>query len=342
MTLDRQYTWNLPFTLKTVEDCLKYIKDHYAEHQEESAMRITDFNIFHETMGPFTIKQNSDTVTISHDGDDAYIKWSDGNLTLQTDEGVNTATFVDIKGKGTGGGTVRVFDQDDAEYLSVWAAGQIGKLRMGGIAPGEIRIGGNTDYASFETDGEINLAGTARVWVCEDLEPNTVRLPGSNAPADDQKDNFAFHRYDRGTEESVFYHWHIPHDYATGDTNIRGHFEFLVENPPAVGDEAVVMGFEFKHLSPGDVFDFDAGTTSGTVTEVITDTEAAEIIHETALGTLATTGFLPGDTVLFRFYRDATNGADTYDNEAGPADNDVWVFNYHLEYLADKLGEASV
>ena len=55
MTLDRQYNWNLPFTLKTVEDCLQYIKDHYAEHQEESAMRIADFNTFRGTIAPFII-----------------------------------------------------------------------------------------------------------------------------------------------------------------------------------------------------------------------------------------------------------------------------------------------
>ena len=42
--------------------------------------------------------------------------------------------------------------------------------------------------------------------------------------------------------------------------------------------------------------------------------------------------------MLFRFFRDATNPADTYDNEAIPADNDVWVGMYHLEYLVDKIG----
>ena len=33
-----------------------------------------------------------------------------------------------------------------------------------------------------------------------------------------------------------------------------------------------------------------------------------------------------------------TAGEDTYDNGIGTA-NDVWVKNYHLEYLVDKLGE---
>jgi uncharacterized protein (DUF2249 family) len=97
MTLDRQYNWNLPFTLKTIEDCLQYIKDHYAEHQEESAMRITDFNIFHETMGPFTVKQNSDTITISHDGTHASIVTAAGSLHL----GGTSVNYVSIGHAGT-------------------------------------------------------------------------------------------------------------------------------------------------------------------------------------------------------------------------------------------------
>jgi len=172
MTLDRQYNWNLPFTLKTVEDCLQYIKDHYAEHQEESAMRVTDFNIFHETMGPFTIKQNSDTIVISHDGTNAYLKWLDGNFILMTDEGTNTNSTLDVRGKGTGVGQIIVLDEDEQEWLFLSCVNGVGIIRANGAAPTEVRIGGDTDYVSFEQDGEINLAGTARVirdlWIAAD------------------------------------------------------------------------------------------------------------------------------------------------------------------------------
>jgi len=200
--------------------------------------------------------------------------------------------------------------------------------------------GGTTNYAEFKNDGELVLHGTARAWTSFDVEPEAVKLPSVNPPAEDTKDAFSFLRFDRGTEESVYWKWTVPNDFATGDASVQGIFQFLVENPPSgTGDEAVVMGFEYKKISEGEVFDFDAGTSSGTITETITDGETAEIIHVTDKGTCTTTGWAPGDTILFRFYRDATNGSDTYDNEASAADNDVWVFDFEMFYLVDKLGE---
>jgi hypothetical protein len=206
-----------------------------------------------------------------------------------------------------------------------------------GLAVGD---GGTTNYANFAGDGELTLFGTARVMRCFHFEPSITRLPGANPPASDEIDNFEFHRYDRGTEESSYIHWEIPHNYAAAGT-VHLHFEFLVENPPVGDDEAVVMGVEYKKVSTGDVFDFTGGTASGTVTETIVDGETAYITHMTAEIALTTTGWEPMDVILFRFYRDATNVADTYDNEGAPAANDVWVYSYHLEWLSDKLGTAT-
>jgi len=199
--------------------------------------------------------------------------------------------------------------------------------------------GGN--YTEFETTGAIEYHGSARGWRCRVLKPQIVKIPAANGPAEDTIDGFSFHRYDRGNEESVYYVFSIPHNYAEGDVNVRGYFEFVVENPPAGGgnDEVVVMGFEYKKIADGDVFDFTAGTTTGTISETIAAGETAEILHQTVLGTCSTTGWKSGDQILFRFFRDATNVADTYDNEGVAANNDVWVNMYHLEYLSNKLGE---
>ena len=67
--------------------------------------------------GPLTITQNSDTLILSHDGSSAYVKWSDGDLTLMTDEGTNTDTHVSILGKGTGVGLLEVYDTDEDSYI---------------------------------------------------------------------------------------------------------------------------------------------------------------------------------------------------------------------------------
>jgi hypothetical protein len=170
-------------------------------------------------------------------------------------------------------------------------------------------------------------------WTCVDLDPALPRLPVANPPAADEIDNFRFHRYNRATVESVHMAWNIPEEYVGGAFNVRAYYSFVVENPPnGGGDEAVVMGFEHKRIAEGDVFDFTGGTTSATVTETLTDGETAYVTHFTTKSYFSTATWTHDDTILFRFYRDATNAADTYDNEAAPDDNDVWVYQYHLEY----------
>ena len=69
------------------------------------------------TFANLTLTQNSDTITIAHDGSNAYIKWSDGDLTLMTNEGTNTDTRVSILGKGTGVGLLEVYDTDEDSYI---------------------------------------------------------------------------------------------------------------------------------------------------------------------------------------------------------------------------------
>ena len=179
-----------------------------------------------------------------------------------------------------------------------------------------------------------------QAWKPFEVTPEVIKLPAANAPAEANKDGFAMLRFDRATEESVYWLWTVPTDFATGAGSVKGFFKFLVENPPSgTGNEAVVMGFEYKKISDGAVFDFDAGTSSGSITETITDGETAEIIHHTSEGTCTTTGWAADDTILFRFFRDATNPSDTYDNEASAPDNDVWLFEFCGFYLSNKLGE---
>lgn len=73
--------------------------------------------------GAFTLTQNSDTLALSHDGSSAYIKWSDGDLALMTDEGTDTNTYVSILGKGTGFGILEVYDTDEDSYVTLtWKA----------------------------------------------------------------------------------------------------------------------------------------------------------------------------------------------------------------------------
>ena len=182
------------------------------------------------------------------------------------------------------------------------------------------------------------ISGVTCRWYSRDLDVDAIRLPLSNSPAEDYIDEFLFHRYDRATEEHVKHNQVIPMNFVLGAYNIRGCFNFVVENPPVSpsADEAVVMGFELKFLKDGDVFDFTAGTASGTVTEVIAADETALIRHTTPLGYVPTSSVERRDSLLVRFYRDATNPDDTYDNETVAADNDAWVYSYNFQWLGEE------
>jgi len=200
--------------------------------------------------------------------------------------------------------------------------------------------GGVTNYVNISTLG-INLFGTAQKWICLDLKPENIGLPSSSPPLRDEYQGFSFHRFDRSTEEQVFFIVHLKSDYAGGSASIRGHFGLIVENPPSgTGDEAIVMGYEYKKITPSDsnIFDFSSGTTAGTVTIPIVDGDPARKWYASPIGYCNTTGWNKEDIILFRFFRDSTNPNDTYDNEAVASDNDAWVGIYHLEYLLDGVG----
>ena len=116
--------------------------------------------------------------------------------------------------------------------------------------------GGN--YTEFNSEGEIGLHGKARAWKSWDVRPFSVKLPGANPPAEDNVDSFPMLRFDRGTEESVYYLWEVPNDFATGTGSVKGRFEFIVFNPPTSGGtnvaENVRMGFEYKKISCDSLF----------------------------------------------------------------------------------------
>ena len=74
-----------------------------------------------------------DYAEISHDGTDAYFKTDDGELVFLTDEGTNTNSYLSVKGKGTGFGVVRAYD--NAEWATMYCAGGYAYFGASGSAP---------------------------------------------------------------------------------------------------------------------------------------------------------------------------------------------------------------
>ena len=75
-----------------------------------------------ETNQRFRLRQNSDFLAFYCSTSDSYIRPSDGNLILQTDEATNTATVVSIKPKGSSEVSELELYDTDAERLSLYTA----------------------------------------------------------------------------------------------------------------------------------------------------------------------------------------------------------------------------
>lgn len=73
-------------------------------------------------------------------GASPFIHQASGAITFMTDEGVNTNTYVNIKGKGSGYGILHVYGEDDEEYLQLYSVSRHGFMRTQGTVPGRIYI----------------------------------------------------------------------------------------------------------------------------------------------------------------------------------------------------------
>ena len=115
------------------------------------------------------------------------------------------------------------------------------------------------------------------------------------------------------------------------------HAEYFVDTAPASAAN-VTWGIEYKKLSIGDNFDFSSGTTTVIVNDALTTGTPAndKKIHSSDEIHMVTTGWEPMDVILIRFFRDADA------SEVGATDDfgsDARLFNYHLMYLSDKMGQ---
>lgn len=258
-----------------------------------------------------------------------------------TTRGTTTAK-VPLQSRTAGGLVTDAIIGPNGEF-SIPHAGDItmlaGKTLSGRVA--NFGDGGTTNYTEFKTDGELVLHGTAKVMKCLNIEPKWTKGHGASPPDETTEDNssyfFVTHDYDDTTEESVYYVFQTNHDYAISGL-IHIHFDFFVDTAPATA-KSVTFGVEYKKVVAGtDAFDFSSGTTTGYVSSSITTGTPAndKLIHQAGAVTLSTSGWNPNDIVFLRFFRDAT-GAGGTDDFVG----DVRVFNYHLEYVSDVIGEAT-
>ncbi len=199
---------------------------------------------------------------------------------------------------------------------------------------GNFRIGDiNTNYANFAPDGELTLAGTARVIRTTDIDISIPKRPTANPPAEGTEDGFPTLDFDDTQEESIYIEFHLPHDYAAAGT-VHLHFDFFVDTAP-VGAANAGWGVEYKKVSHGDNFTFAGASTVEAATVITTGTPGNDKkIHETGELSFTTAGWVVGDTLYSRLYRNVGVASDFT--------GDIRVIGeFHFEYLSDRLAEAT-
>ncbi len=111
----------------------------------------------------------SDQIGVYHNNTNAYLKWTDGNLNLMTDEGTDTNTIVDIRSKDS--------DSNQNTYLRIFG-GSGGYLRLGFLDSA-----GAVSYIDSYTDKGLYLntySGTviAAWFLAGEGETNELKLYG--------------------------------------------------------------------------------------------------------------------------------------------------------------------
>lgn len=196
----------------------------------------------------------------------------------------------------------------------------------------KIRIGDANGYVDIDATGFL-LGGDAVTQDDVRIALETARPGASNPPGYAKVlDNgaastgvFAFH-FDKTSEEEVFFAVQFPHT-RVAESDVNCHVHWMPTDATA-GD--VVWGLEYTWAPINGVF----GTTT-----IVTGTDAAAgVAYTHQLGPIATitgTGQTASSMMMCRFFRDASNVADTYDADAIAIEVDFHV-------AIDKLGEVVV
>jgi len=189
------------------------------------------------------------------------------------------------------------------------------------------------NYVKIDSSGNMSLSGDATVWDDLRFPIVSLKLGGVNDPnfvkvLDDGLGSTGLYAYafDKTAEEEVFFAVQFPHKRKSG-SNVRPHVHWM---PTGTDTGDVVWGLEYSWANINAAF---GNSTIITVTQTASGTVNT---HQMALMDAITgTGKTSSSMMLCRVFRDATNVADTYDEDAALIEVD-----FHIEI--DKMGDQSL
>ncbi len=234
---------------------------------------------------------------------------------------------------GNNSTAVRTFDGDISEVMvfdRILSAIEVQRLYKATSASPtfqSLTVGDGTNQATFASDGELTLAGTARVLQHVTI-PVSNAVGGGSAPTEAVVGNFAVLQFTNTSVKTAYVIFHIPIDWAVG-TDMLLHVHWAPVTG-AAGD--VVWDIDYKAVASEANEVISGAGTNLTVTDS-TQSLQDELL-ESADMTISGAALASEDTLGICISRDTTDGADTY----GAAASLVLL---EIKYIADKLGEAT-
>lgn len=292
-----------------------------------SADEIADLYVSNSGNLVFDLTAGSDTGQFDFKSENAdygiIIRESDGTGTAAFANVVvvdATADYLNIVMKAAGSTAGLVLTEDEAVGVKTLTPDTtlqvVGTAGFGDDAGNE---------ALFAADGELTLAGTARVKKAIDMSAASFEV-GNTAPSSADVGNYAVWEYTVGDDSVITFE--LPHDWATGtDLSVK------IDWSCAEGNASDMVKWKATWTATGHGNDEDL-SVAGTAMEP-GDTACPATAHylkRTTVGTISGASLAAEDEIGLKIEREAATGTD-------PA-ADPYITHMYIEYTADKLGEA--
>jgi hypothetical protein len=178
------------------------------------------------------------------------------------------------------------------------------------VYTGSLQAGSKSNYTEVETDGTLHCVGDGTGWQDVNFEFSVDALSGAgNKPDPVTWGSTSIQRpgFDDGTEEEVDRCFEIPHEALLNVSTAVFHVHW---GPATAGSGVVRWGLEYFFIGEGE--------TKTTATTIYVNDTASETAWRRQTANFAAIS-IPnelGTQLSFRFFRDATDGADTYGADA--------------------------
>jgi len=148
---------------------------------------------------------------------------------------------------------------------------------------------------------------------CLSLTPSGAIVPATGGPEKYAKDgtnhSWVELRFDKATDECVYFNFVVPDNYSGGDFTVKIHWY-----APAATTGDVVWAIATESITDGTAWDVALDAVTGTVTET-TDGTAGNI-SISSISCTANADWAAGEPASLKLYRDADNASDTLDEDA--------------------------